>query len=113
MAKVEPRRAGGYIDRGDGKGWVLDTTPPAPPPPPRPHADPVPGPAKVGGWVLAPEPEPKPPKVNGAQAVSGFRQVGDAADKELGKADEPESEPESVEPAEAKPAKKAAQARRK
>lgn len=23
-AKPEPKRAGGYVDRGDGRGWVLE-----------------------------------------------------------------------------------------
>lgn len=53
------RRAGGHIDRGDGKGWVLDDTPTPPPPKERPRK-PLggTGPTTVGGWVLVPEPEP-------------------------------------------------------
>ncbi len=63
------RRAGGYVDRGDGKGWVLDDSLPPVPATPAPR---VPGPAApptqqvAGGWVLTPPaepiaPEPEPP----------------------------------------------------
>lgn len=87
-AKPEPRRAGGYIDRGDGKGWVLNDEDPKPVPEPQPHADPKPGPSKVGGWRLLPETEP------------------------VAVAYEPEPDPEE-EPPPAKPAAKKSAARRK
>ena len=47
-------RAGGHIERGDGKGWVVDDTP-TPLPEPVPHAPPTYGPTEVGGHRLTPE----------------------------------------------------------
>lgn len=57
---AEVKRAGGYIDRGDGKGWVLDTTPKPPPPPEPPRPAVQRGPVKAAGWTLATAPEPAP-----------------------------------------------------
>jgi hypothetical protein len=58
------RRAGGFIDRGDGKGWVLDESPPAPSPKEVPHKPLSEGSQikQTGGWALIPEsvPEPEP-----------------------------------------------------
>lgn len=63
------RRAGGFIDRGDGKGWVLDDTPAPEPPEPRPREAPKSPIQQAGGWALptdvpAPEPvaESEPPE---------------------------------------------------
>ena len=54
---TDPIRAGGHIDRGDGKGWVVDDTPPASPPKERPRKQLVTQGPDSGSWVLA-EPEP-------------------------------------------------------
>jgi hypothetical protein len=60
-------RAGGHIDRGDGKGWVPDDTQPEPAPEPVPHQPLSPTMEAAGGWQLvgeppppSPEPEPEP-----------------------------------------------------
>jgi pyruvate/2-oxoglutarate dehydrogenase complex dihydrolipoamide acyltransferase (E2) component len=55
------RRAGGHIDRGDGKGWVLDDTPAEPLPSPEPHKPLSPTVEVAGGWRLAPEAPPPAP----------------------------------------------------
>ena len=53
------RRAGGYIDRGDGRGWVLDDTPASKPPKATAVRHPVRRePFKAGGWVFTPPPAP-------------------------------------------------------
>jgi len=52
-------RAGGHIDRDDGKGWVVDDTPIPDPPKERPRKQLVTQGPDSGGWVLAP-PEPGP-----------------------------------------------------
>lgn len=54
-------RAGGHIDRGDGKGWVPDDTQPEPAPEPVAHKPLQPSVQAAGGWRLAPEPPPEPP----------------------------------------------------
>ncbi len=58
------RRAGGYVDRGDGKGWVLDEPRPLPKPVgPRQVSSPVrTEPYKAGGWTFTPDPEPSAPE---------------------------------------------------
>lgn len=59
------RLAGGHIDHGDGRGWVVDDSPAPPVSPPEPiKAGPagLPGHPAVGamaGYTL-PEPEPEP-----------------------------------------------------
>ena len=68
------RRAGGHVDRGDGKGWVLDDSPAPPVPEFVPQVqEAAPAVPAAGGWVLsppatptpapapAPAPEPEPP----------------------------------------------------
>ena len=49
---AETLRAGGYIDRGDGRGWVVDDTPAPAPPRERPRQHRATGPTTVGGWTL-------------------------------------------------------------
>lgn len=68
------RRAGGFVDRGDGKGWVLDDTPAPAPPKARPRQAPTSPISQAGGWALPsdpPEPEPAsdadPPKKTAAK----------------------------------------------
>lgn len=56
-------RAGGHIDRGDGKGWVPDDTQPEPAPEPVAHKPLQPTVEAAGGWRLAPEPVPEPEPV--------------------------------------------------
>lgn len=55
------RRAGGHVDRGDGKGWVLDD---APQPDVKPFVpqvqDTAPAVQVAGGWVLSPPAQPEP-----------------------------------------------------
>lgn len=57
MAEV---RAGGYVDKGDGKGWVVDDSPPKPPPESVPHKPLQPVIKKAAGWALTPDSEPEP-----------------------------------------------------
>lgn len=56
------RHAGGHVDRGDGKGWVLDDTPQPDVEPFVPQVqDSAPAVQLAGGWVLSPPAEPAPP----------------------------------------------------
>jgi hypothetical protein len=58
-------RAGGHIERGDGKGWVVDDTPTPAPSPVKPHGKQPVGLTEAGGhrltddgWVLIEPGEP-------------------------------------------------------
>jgi hypothetical protein len=59
------RIAGGHVDRGDGRGWVVDDSPAPPVSPPEPvKAGPAglpghPAVASMAGYTL-PEPDPEP-----------------------------------------------------
>lgn len=85
------RRAGGYVDRGDGAGWVLDDPPPPPPPVSTAPAyvEGVPVMPVTGGWALvpptepvaSPEPEPAPepapePEPSDAEVRAWARDAG-------------------------------------
>jgi hypothetical protein len=64
--KPKPKRAGGHVDRGDGKGWVPDDESESQPEPEsEPMHAPEPDPATVmreptvaGGWTLPADPVP-------------------------------------------------------
>lgn len=84
MGASKPVRAGGWVNRGDGKGWVLDRDPkPAPPPPVAPPPASA-GPMKAGGWVMATDqpapaaPTAVPPPVDPTGVVVPRELVGDA-----------------------------------
>lgn len=53
-------RAGGHVDRGDGKGWVVDTDPAPATPEPQPHKPFKPAVQVAGGWMLSPPTELEP-----------------------------------------------------
>jgi len=62
-------RAGGHVDREDGKGWVVDDSPIPPPPKERPRKQLVTQGPDSGGWVLA-SPEPEEPVEPGSEPGS-------------------------------------------
>jgi len=51
-------RAGGWVDREDGEGWVLDDAQPPPAPEPVEHQPLKPTMEAAGGWRLVSEPPP-------------------------------------------------------
>jgi hypothetical protein len=55
-------RAGGWVDREDGEGWVVDDTQPEPAPEAVEHQPLKPTMEAAGGWRLTPEPPPAEPE---------------------------------------------------
>jgi hypothetical protein len=62
-------RAGGWVDREDGEGWVLDDTQPEPAPEAVEHQPLKPTMEAAGGWRLVPEPPPTEPEPEPAVEV--------------------------------------------